>query len=123
MDREGVRRWVDGYERAWRTHGTQALEGLFDEDATYQMSPWSDRYVGIAAIAELWEAERDGPDEEFTMTSSVIAVEGSVAVVRAEVAYARGKTWRDLWVLEFDEGGRCRAFEEWPFAPERPHGH
>lgn len=57
------------------------------------------------------------------MTSSIVAVEGSVAVVRAEVAYARGEIWRDLWVLEFDEDGRCRAFEEWPFAPEHPDGH
>ena len=31
--------------------------------------------------------------------------------------------WRDLWVLEFAEDGRCSAFEEWPFAPKQDDGH
>jgi hypothetical protein len=24
-----------------------------------------------------------------------------------------------LWVIHFDAGGRCVAFEEWPFWPEQ----
>ena len=123
MDADDVRRWVAAYEATWRTPGTDTLGAIFSEDATYLVSPWADPVSGLAAIAELWEAEREGADEEFTMTSSVVAVEGSVAVVRAEVVYARGETWRDLWVLRFDDDGRCRAFEEWPFAPDQPDGH
>ncbi len=104
--------------------GVDALEGLFTEDASYQMSPWSEPFVGIEAVRGLWEAERVSHDEEFTMTSAVVAVEGEVAVVRAEVAYAAsGTTWRDLWVLQFAADGRCRAFEEWPFRPSQPDGH
>jgi hypothetical protein len=58
------------------------------------------------------------------MTSEVVAVEGEVAVVRAEVAYAAtGDRWRDLWILRFAPDGRCAAFEEWPFAPDQPDGH
>ena len=41
---------------------------------------------------------------------------------RVEVVYAHER-WRDLWVLRFDDDGRCRAFEEWPFAPDQPDGH
>jgi hypothetical protein len=31
--------------------------------------------------------------------------------------------WRDLWVIRFDDDGRCVAFEEWPFAPRQRDGH
>jgi hypothetical protein len=124
MDHDDVRRWVDGYERAWRTPGTRALDELFTPDATYQMSPWSHRVVGIEAIRALWEAERVSADEVFTISSDVVAVEGEVAVVRAEVSYAAsGTTWRDLWVLSYADDGRCRAFEEWPFTAQQPDGH
>jgi ketosteroid isomerase-like protein len=123
MGHDDVRRWVEAYERVWRTPGTDALTEVFTDDATYLMSPWAEPVCGLEAIRGLWDAERDGPDEEFTMTSEVVAVEGGVGVIRAEVAYAGGTTWRDLWVLSFADDGRCRAFEEWPFTPGQPDGH
>ncbi len=125
MERATVRRWVDGYERAWRTAGTDGLSELFRAEATYRVSPWSPPVEGLTAIRSLWEREREGADEAFTMTSEVVAVDGTTAVVRVAVAYDSpgGRRWRDLWVLRFDTDGRCVAFEEWPFAPDRDDGH
>jgi uncharacterized protein (TIGR02246 family) len=125
MDHAAVDRWVVGYERAWRTAGTEGLASLFASDATYLRSPWARILRGVDEIARFWESERDGPDEEFTMSSRVVAVEGDTAVVRVEVDYDRpaGGRWRDLWVLQLDAHGRCRHFEEWPFAPDQPDGH
>ena len=125
MDRHDVRRWVDAYEQAWRSAGTASLAGLFTQDATYRASPWAPPVVGLEAISEFWEAEREGPDEDFTMVSAVVAVDGDTAVVAAQVEYGGPDPaqWRDLWVLRFGVDGRCRAFEEWPFAPEQRDGH
>jgi uncharacterized protein (TIGR02246 family) len=127
MDRATVEQWVAGYERAWRAPGTDALADLFAPDATYLMSPWATPAVGRDAIAELWEAERVGPDEVFTLAGEVVAVDDDAgsAVVRLAVDYGDPVTsrWRDLWVLRFDGEGRCTAFEEWPFAPDQPDGH
>jgi len=69
----------------------------------------------------MWDHERDGPDEVFTMASEVLAVEGDTGVVRLEVTYGDPVTqrWRDLWLLHFADDGRCAAFEEWPFAAEK----
>ena len=123
MERSDVRRWVEDYETAWRTAGTDLLGELFAPDATYLASPWEEQHSGLAAIAELWEAEREGPDEPFTMTSEIVAVENDVAVLRVEVSYAAtGNRWRDLWLVRFGEDGRCVAFEEWPFAPGQLDG-
>jgi hypothetical protein len=123
MDRSDVERWLESYERAWRTPGTEALAELFSPAATYSPSPWAGAVEGLADITRFWEAERTGPDEQFTMTHEVVAVDGATAVVRVSVDYATESRWRDLWVIRFDPDGRCSAFEEWPFAPGQPDGH
>lgn len=114
--------WVAGYERAWRSPGTDALVQLFTEDATYQTAPYDDPIRGLSAIGVFWDREREGPDEAFSMESEVVAVEGERAVVRVHVWYGQPpvREYRDLWVLDFAPDGRCQAFEEWPFFPGQP---
>jgi hypothetical protein len=121
MTREQVAAWVEAYEQAWRTPGTETLGQIFTSDASYQQAPYADPVAGLPAIARMWDHERAGPDEIFTMASEVVAIEEQVAVVRLEVRYGNpmSQEWRDLWVLRFTADGRCEHFEEWPFAPRR----
>jgi len=119
VNRTDVQRWIDAYERAWRSPGTEQLATVFSPEITYLTSPWDEPVVGLDDLARFWEHERAGADEGFTMHSEVVAVEGRTAVVRVSVHYddpAVGR-WRDLWVLRFTPAGRCAVFEEWPFAP------
>jgi ketosteroid isomerase-like protein len=122
MDADQVTRWVAAYEAAWRTAGTGGLAGIFTPDASYRQGPYDEPVVGLAALARMWETERDGPAEVFTMTSELVAVDGDTAVVRAEVRYGNPVTqeWRDLWIIRLGPDGRCTSFEEWPIAPPRP---
>jgi ketosteroid isomerase-like protein len=124
-ERDSVREWLAGYETAWRAPGTDGLASIFTEDATYLQSPYEEPVTGLAAIGRMWEREREGPDEIFTLATDIVAVDGQVAVVRAEVTYGDPVTqeYRDLWVIRFAAGGdaRCEWFEEWPFWPEQPH--
>jgi ketosteroid isomerase-like protein len=124
VDRPALERWVDAYERAWRAPGTDGLGDLFTPDAVYVTAPFEEPHRGLPAIAELWEAEREGPDEVFAMTSEIVAVEGDRGVVRVEVRYGEPmhQLYRDLWIVELDSEGRCRAFEEWPFWPAGTEG-
>jgi ketosteroid isomerase-like protein len=119
VDRGELERWLAAYERAWRTPGTDALAGLFADDAIYSNNPYGDTHRGIEAIARLWERERDGPDEAFEMGAVIVAVEGDTGAVRVAVRYGEPKPaeYRDLWIVRLDEDGRCVAFEEWPFWP------
>ena len=125
MDRAAVEQWVAGYERLWRTPGTGLLADLFAPEAVYLPSPWAQPVEGLAAITRFWEAERDGPDEEFSMSSDIVALDGETAVVRVFVEYdaREDQSWRDLWVVRFAQDGRCSSFEEWPFAPDQVDGH
>jgi ketosteroid isomerase-like protein len=123
MLRDAVTRWLATYEAAWRTAGTEPLRALFTDDASYRMSPYEEPVVGLPAIAELWAAERDEPDESFTMQREIVAVDGDTAVVRVEVSYDQPPgEFRDLWLIRFAADGRCAAFEEWPYAPGQQVG-
>jgi hypothetical protein len=111
--------WIAAYETAWRTEGTASLTRLFTEGATYRAAPFEEPLEGVGAIARFWEDERDGPDEVFTLTSEIVAAEGSTAVARLEIVYEDPpqRTYRDLWIITLASDGRCREFEEWPFYP------
>jgi ketosteroid isomerase-like protein len=124
VTREQLSDWLAGYERAWRAPGTDALAKLFAEDATYSTAPYENPHHGLDAIGVMWEAERLGPDEDFEMTSEIVAVEGDTGVVRIEVAYRapKNKEYRDLWIVRLDEAGLCFQFEEWPFWPPDQQG-
>jgi uncharacterized protein (TIGR02246 family) len=122
-DRPAVRRWVEDYERAWRTAGTEQISELFTTDATYLHSPYEEPIVGLDAIRGMWDGERDGPSEMFTLSTEVVAVDNQTAVVRAEVRYGDPvrQEYRDLWILQFEADGRCSWFEEWPYWPGRSY--
>lgn len=119
MERRDFRDWLERYENAWREPGTQGLAGLFATDATYRRSPYADPVEGLEEIEAMWEREREGPDEAFSMQARVVAVEGLTGVVRVAVDYGDPveQRWLDLWVIELREDGRANSFEEWPIAP------
>jgi ketosteroid isomerase-like protein len=122
MERPALQAWIDGYEAAWRTAGAEPLRKLFTDDASYLPSPYEEPLRGLEAIGRFWEDTRDGPDEAFSMTSEVVAVEGDTGVARVFVRYGDpvSREYRDLWIVELAPDGRCSHFEEWPFFPGQP---
>jgi len=122
-DRARVRQWLADYEAAWRAPGTEDLARIFTADATYLQSPYEQPVTGLDAIRRMWDEERERPDEVFSLATEILAVDGPVAVVRAEVHYGDPvpQEYRDLWILRIGEDGRCTWFEEWPYWPELPH--
>jgi ketosteroid isomerase-like protein len=122
-NRAMVSRWLTRYEAAWRSPGADGLTGIFAEDATYRHSPYEEPVVGLTAIRRMWEEDRDGPGEVFTLASDILAVDGPTAVVRTEVHYGNPvrQEYRNLWIMRLGEDGRCSWFEEWPFWPGRPY--
>lgn len=119
---EDLARWVELYERAWRSAGTDLLDRLFTPTATYSPGPFDGPIEGSDALGKFSEAERQGPDEQFALSWNPVAVEGDVGVARVEVRYAGPpvRVYRDLWIVTLDREGRCTAFEEWPFFPGQP---
>jgi ketosteroid isomerase-like protein len=118
-DRTAVHEWIEAYEHAWRAPGTEGLSRLFTADAVYLHSPYAEPVVGLNALRKMWNDEREGPDEVFTLATEIVAVEGETAVVRTEVRYGDpvDQEYRNLWVLRLHADRRCSWFEEWPYWP------
>jgi hypothetical protein len=114
--------WIERYERAWRTPGVAGLGDLFTANATYSPAPFDPSLHGLDEIAAFWDSERESAEELFELTWEPVAYADAVGVARVEVQYAGPpqRTYRDLWIITLDDGGLCRAFEEWPFFPGQP---
>jgi hypothetical protein len=124
VDRKRLGAWIDLYERAWRSEGTSLLAELFSSTARYKTAPYEKPFEGLPAIAEMWESERESPDEVFEMTHGIVAVESLTGVAKVEVFYGDpvAQEYKDIWIIHFDHEGRCDSFEEWPFWPPGKRG-
>jgi hypothetical protein len=129
IDREGLQRWLDRYVLAWRANEADPIRELFTEDATYRYHPLDERPVrGVEAIVDAWLEDRDEPDA-WHAEYRALAVDGDIGVAEGWTRYAaepdRGKGERlyaNLFVMRFDESGRCRDFTEWYMEPRKTAG-
>jgi ketosteroid isomerase-like protein len=118
VQRAAVQQWLDGYVRAWKSYDPQAIGELFSEDATYFESPYGEPLRGRAAIVAYWLQEPDRPGT-YDGHYEPIAIEGDIAVTNgrsryfAEDAATLKDEWDNLFVLRFDNAGRCMEYREW----------
>jgi hypothetical protein len=125
MDRAAVQRWLDAYVHAWLTYDPDEIRALFAEHATYCYNPFDDEPVrGREAIVSAW-TDPDSLDVPGTYNAHYepVAVEGNVAVSHGRTRFYEvdGTTLRrqfdNIFVLRFDDAGRCTDFREWYMAP------
>jgi hypothetical protein len=110
---------------AWISYDRAAIEVLFSDEATYRYSPYDEPVKGRDNIVADWLAEADSPNT-FSAEYHAIAVDGNTAVANGRTVYyeADGKTveneFDNIFVLRFDDEGRCADFCEW-FMKRRTH--
>jgi uncharacterized protein (TIGR02246 family) len=124
MDWSRFSDWFDRYREAWKSRDPEEIAALFTADATYRADPFDQGVVGRDAILAEWmDVFEDDPDEEFEMTHEVVATSGDVGVVQGWITYKAGRNrddWRNLFIIELDESGRCRNYLEWYFRRPSP---
>jgi hypothetical protein len=123
LDKATVTAWLDAYVRAWKTYNPQVIGDLFNENATYAYTPFSIPLNGRAAIVASWLEERDAPGT-YDGHYETVLIEGDRAVANGRSRYFEqdGTTfkteWDNIFLLRFDEEGRCLEYREWYM--ERP---
>ena len=115
---------------AWRTYDPAAIGDLFAPDAEYRYHPADQPIVGRAAIVASWiepSGEASGRDKPGTYDAHYEpwAIDGARAVARGASRYftdatrtTLDRTYDNVFLVEFDADGRCRAFTE--FFRQRP---
>ena len=124
MDHKQVQQWLDKYIEAWRTYEPEQIRDLFSEDAVYFHSPWDeDSYSrGREAIVADWLKQPDAAGS-WEARYAPVAVEGNIAVAQGRSIYNLPEGIRkfdNIFVLHFDDKGRCSRFTEWYMEPRKP---
>jgi hypothetical protein len=123
MNRESVQLWLDNYVEAWRTYDPERIGNLFSEDALYFYSPFDEENPvrGRDSIVADWLAEPNAAGS-WQAGYLPVAVEGNVGVAQGRTRYIRAdgsieRQFDNIFVLHFDEAGRCARFTEWYMQP------
>jgi uncharacterized protein (TIGR02246 family) len=117
VDRLAVSRWLTAYVDAWKTYDRDKIADLFTEDAHYRYHPYDNPVRGRDAIVQSWLEDPDEPGT-FDARYEPVAVDGDVAVAVGTSSYrdASGlidRVYDNIFVVRFDDDGRCREFTEW----------
>jgi hypothetical protein len=118
INADSVNIWLSKYVDAWKSYDPEAIGALFSDDARYYYSPYSEPLEGREAIIADWLKNKDKAGT-YTAEYKLIATSGNLAVTNGRSTYFEddGKTIRrefdNIFVMEFDELGRCNFFKEW----------
>jgi hypothetical protein len=119
---QSVNQWLQDYIAAWKSYNPQAIGALFSQDAVYRYNPYDAGMRGRDQIVAGWLNDRDEANT-YSAEYEVLAVDGNTAVTQGRSLYygADGKTVKrqfdNIFVLKFDDQGRCTDFCEWWMVP------
>jgi hypothetical protein len=117
-NQETVDAWLTAYVAAWKSYDPVAIGNLFSHDVTYRYHPYDDPVTGREAVVASWLEQRDPPGT-YDAHYQAILIQGDQAAARGRSVYyeADGVSvkaeWHNLFLLRFDQAGRCTDFCEW----------
>jgi hypothetical protein len=106
--------WMKRYVRAWSSNRKEDIADLFTLDAIYDPQTSETVWEGRDAIVTGWLAIADEPGT-WAFEWQTLAETPQVAVVTGRTTYSgeRPRTYRNLWIIDLTDDGRCREFSEW----------
>lgn len=112
--------WVDGYVAAWADNDQEHIAALFTEDAVYDPQTADGEIHGVEAISEWWrDLDEDADNWDFQWLPLIENDE--IGIITGKTNYFDPPvTFRNLWIIRFDETGRCKDFTEWYIEEEGP---
>lgn len=116
---ERLNTWMDGYIVAWTENEREAIERLFTPDAVYDPQTAGGEWDGIDEIVEQWTAIDDDPENWDFQWIPLVETDDLAVVVGRTVYHSPPMTYRNLFVIRFDETGLCTDFTEWYIEEEQ----
>ena len=114
---EDVEAWLEAYEEAWEKLDPEKAALIFTEDATYQVDPYSEPYIGRDAIYGYWATvTSDQKDVDFT--AEVLAVTEDTGIAHWHSEFTQDSSGASIildgiFVLKFSDDGKCESLKEW----------
>jgi ketosteroid isomerase-like protein len=128
LTKQQVASWLANYVRAWETYDPDVIGALFAEDVVYEYHPFDEPVRGRLAVVTSWLEGKDTPGT-YEGQYEPVAIDGDVAIAHGKTRYFKDaskaeldREFDNIFVLRFDEQGRCRSLREWYMTPrgQRP---
>ncbi|HEX7081354.1 MAG TPA: nuclear transport factor 2 family protein [Gammaproteobacteria bacterium] len=117
MNDDDLERWLARYGEAWETRDADAAARLFARDALYFETPFADPFRGPEGVRSYWSSVTKD-QREIRFESKVVGVLGRTGVARWSAKFKLASTGaaaelNGIFLLEFDDAGRCTSLREW----------
>jgi hypothetical protein len=117
MELKSFRSWLEAYGAAWVARDPEASAALFEEDGTYQVTPFLEPIRGRRAILEYW-TQVARTQEDISFGCEVLAVTSEMGIARWWASFVRVPPGLDtkldgIFVITLGTQGRCRTLREW----------
>jgi ketosteroid isomerase-like protein len=109
--------WLGAYKQAWETRDPDAAESLFTEDATYQVTPFTEPNQGRQGIRNYWSRVTTN-QRDVRFGFQMLATNGDTGVARWNVVFTEvpegvSNELDGIFVFTLTPEGRCQEFKEW----------
>jgi hypothetical protein len=124
LDVESLGRWLDAYGRAWESGDAAGAAALYSEDVKYYETPFDEPEVGTSGVREYTQtavaAQRD-----VRFWHEPLGVTHNFGIARWGATFVRVPSGISveldgIFVLTFDEHGKCSELREWWHRRETP---
>ena len=117
IDDESFRSWLDAYGHAWEAQDPEASATLYREDALYFETPFGEPMRGADAIRD-YSSEAAATQADVRFGSEVLAFSGDTGIARWRASFTRVPSGvrvelDGIFLVTFDDAGRCHEFREW----------
>ena len=118
IDTTDIDRWLERYQKAWRSDDAGQIGALFTDRVRYYTAPWREPMVGAGAVSDWWRAMGESR-LAWSFEYRVVARDEDLHVVRAVTRYPEGTdgepgpiVFYNLWLVTLS-GERAREFVEY----------
>jgi hypothetical protein len=124
LDTDALRRWLDAYGRAWETGDADLAVSLYSSDIEYYETPYDEPKRGTEGVRRYCD-EAASAQRDVRFWHRPYAVLGDTAIAGWGASFIRVPSGVSveldgIFVLKFDEHGRCRELREWWHRRETP---
>jgi hypothetical protein len=124
MNRDTLTDWLGRYGEAWILRDPYKASLLFDENAIYQETPFTDPLRGREDIQRYWQdVPRTQKDINFEF--EIFSVDDNMGIIHWWASYTAipseaGVQLDGIMTITLDSKGLCRSFNEWWHRVETP---
>jgi hypothetical protein len=124
LDVDWLKRWLDAYGRAWESGDAAGAAALYSDDVKYYETPFDEPDCGIEAVYGYCKEAADS-QRDVRFWHEPLGVKDNVGIARWGATFVRVPSGISveldgIFVLTFDEHGKCSELREWWHRRETP---